>query len=249
MNIAVYGSGAMGQLVADLIRQSPHLSLAGIIDSKREDISKGIYLSLSKLENISNKKVEAIIDFSHPSNLEDILLIATSNSLPTLIATTGYSSKDLEDIRKASSLAPILFTRNTSIGVNLISKVVSSIASTLGDDFDIEIIEKHHNKKLDSPSGTAKMLYDSISTTNDYKLVNGREGMKKRETKDIGVHAIRGGSIVGEHSVIFAGLDEVIEIKHEALSKKIFAKGAIRGISYLKNKENGLYTMDDVLDI
>ena len=168
-----------------------------------------------------------------------------------MIATTGFTEKEIEKIESAAKEAPIIFSYNTSLGVNLLGELVKKMAGALGEGFDIEIMEKHHNKKLDSPSGTAKFLLDRVVEGHPEKLspVYGREGMARRETNEVGVHAVRGGSIVGEHSVIFAGEDEIVEIKHEALSKNIFVRGALKGIGFLKGKENNLYTMKDVLSL
>ena len=142
---------------------------------------------------------------------------------------------------------PVLFSGNFSIGVILMNRLVKEMTYILSDSFDIEIIEKHHNKKIDAPSGTANMLIESINETLDYKVVHGRSGIKPREKKEIGVHAVRGGTIVGEHEVIFAGRDELLTIKHEALSKMIFVKGAITGMNWLIHQESGMYSMEEVL--
>ena len=245
MNIVVYGAGTMSRLVAASLEVDDRFNLIGMIDKRVS--GEGIYSTPSEIEG----KIEGIIDFSHPSNLDEMLEFAEKSSIPVLIATTGFTDGEIEKIEKASANAPIIFTYNTSLGVNLLGELVNKMAGSLGIDFDVEIIEKHHNKKLDSPSGTAKFLLDKVidGHNDDLSPVYGREGMAKREKGEVGVHAIRGGSIVGEHSVIFAGEDEIIEIKHEALSKKIFVKGALTGVNFLKYKENGLYTMKDVLGL
>lgn len=245
MNIAVYGAGTMSRLVAASLEVDTRFNLMGMIDKRVS--GEGIYSTPSEIGG----KVEGIIDFSHPSNLDEMLEFAEKSSIPVLIATTGFTNVEIEKIEKASANAPIIFTYNTSLGVNLLGELVNKMVGSLGIDFDVEIIEKHHNKKLDSPSGTAKFLLDKVIDGHRDNLspVYGREGMVKREKGEVGVHSIRGGSIVGEHSVIFAGEDEIIEIKHEALSKKIFVKGALTGVNFLKYKENGLYTMKDVLGL
>lgn len=245
MNIAVYGAGTMSRLVAASLEEDARFNLMGMIDKRVSE--EGIYSTPDEID----KKVEGIIDFSHPSNLDEMLEFAKTSSVPVLIATTGFDADQIKNIEEASKEAPIIFTYNTSLGVNLLGELVNKMAGSLGIDFDVEIIEKHHNKKLDSPSGTAKFLLDKVvdGHRDDLSPIYGREGMAKREKGEVGVHAIRGGSIVGEHSVIFAGEDEIIEIKHEALSKKIFVRGALTGINYLQDKENGLYTMKDVLGL
>ena len=245
MNIAVYGAGAMGRLVAEGLIEDDRFNFVGMVDKRGG--GEGVYESLESIPN----DIEGIIDFSHPSNLGDLLTFVKSKEIPLLIATTGFTEKEIEKIESAAKEAPIIFSYNTSLGVNLLGELVKKMAGALGEGFDIEIIEKHHNKKLDSPSGTAKFLLDRVVEGHPEKLspVYGREGMARRETNEVGVHAVRGGSIVGEHSVIFAGEDEIVEIKHEALSKKIFVRGALKGIGFLKGKENNLYTMKDVLGL
>jgi len=247
MNIAVYGSGAMGCLVARTLEEDSRFNFVGMIDKEGADLDRKIFKDLGQI----SEKIEGIIDFSHPSNLNDLLKFATGEKVPVLVATTGFNEEEIKKIEEASQETSIVFTYNTSLGVNLLGEIAKQVSSVLGEDFDIEIIEKHHNKKLDSPSGTAKFLLGKVVEGHPEELspIYGREGMAKREKGEIGVHAIRGGSIVGEHSVIFAGEDEILEIKHEALSKKIFAKGALRGVYFLKDKTSGLYTMKDVLEI
>lgn len=245
MNIAVYGAGAMGQLVAQQLREDGRFNLMGIID--RRSSGEGIYGAPDEITG----DIEGIIDFSHPDNLDELLEFSGRRRIPLLIATTGFSGEQIGRIEEAAAKVPIIFTYNTSLGVNLLGELVNKMAGALGGDFDVEIVEKHHNKKLDSPSGTAKFLLDKVVEGHREELspTYGRNGMSKREKNEIGVHAIRGGNIVGEHSVIFAGADEIIEIKHEALSKNIFVKGALTGINFLKDRGNGLYTMKDVLGL
>lgn len=241
MDILICGAGAIGTRLASKIDGSEDMNLVGVVDT----------LKGQKLEDYSKANVDGVIDFSHPSNLEMVLTFAKLKNVATLIATTGFNNDDIKVIEEASKDAPIIFTRNTSLGINLMSGIVSQITKSLGMDFDIEVIEKHHNKKIDSPSGTAKLLIDSINSGKevDGESIYGREGLKKREHGEIGVHSIRGGTIVGEHSVIYAGEDEIIEIKHEAHSKNVFVQGAIRGITWLNGKENGMYTMANVLGL
>lgn len=237
MNIAVVGTGAMGSLLASRIEKTEDLTLTALVDH------------LSKASQIF-KASDVLIDFSHPSNLEAILEYGIKTNTPLVIATTGFDDSDLESIREASENIPILFTRNTSLGINVLSEILMRFSSVL-EEFDIEVIEKHHNQKLDAPSGTAKMLVNSIKSGlgQTYETVNGREGMKKRSTKEIGVHAIRGGTIVGEHSVLYAGNDEIIELKHTSLSKEVYVTGALKAARFLIENEKGLYSMKDVIDL
>lgn len=173
------------------------------------------------------------------------------NNTPIVIATTGLNIEDDKKIEDASKNIPIFKSANMSIGVNLLIDLVKKAALALQDNFDIEIIEKHHNKKVDAPSGTALMIADAINEEldNSMEYKYGREGKSaKREGNEIGIHAIRGGTIPGEHTVIFAGLDEIVEVKHTALSKNIFASGAVKAAKFIVNKENGLYKMENLMN-
>ncbi|MEG2852984.1 MAG: 4-hydroxy-tetrahydrodipicolinate reductase, partial [Hydrogenoanaerobacterium sp.] len=173
-------------------------------------------------------KADVIIDFSHPSALSGILAYAKAHKVGIVVATTGLSPAAIESVKAAASDIPVFYSANMSIGINLILELCAKAAAILEGNFDIEIVEKHHNQKVDAPSGTALMLADAISESlkNAPQYVYDRHSVrKKREENEIGIHSVRGGSIVGEHEVIFAGKDEVIEIKHQATSKEVFAVG------------------------
>jgi len=190
---------------------------------------------------------DVIIDFSHFSFTGNLVDYALSKRKPLVIATTGLSDEQENMIKDASKIIPIFRAKNFSLGINLIAHLIQE-AQALLTDFDIEIIEKHHNKKVDAPSGTAFLLADSLNESNEYAYQHGRYGKtSKRDKKEIGIHSLRGGTIVGEHSVIFAGTDEVIEFKHEAHSKKVFAKGSLKAAEYLINQKNGLFNMNDLI--
>lgn len=240
MKVAVCGYGAMGKLLSETLKGKKEIEFVGVIDRKDEKCFKNFDELL--------EKPEVIIDFSHVNNLESLLRYSVKNKIPILIATTGYNSEAIKEIEKASKEIPILMASNTSLGINLLNEIMKHIVPVL-EEWDIEIIEKHHNKKIDSPSGTAKTLLEKINGALIQKknYVYGRVGMEKREKNEIGIHSIRGGTIVGEHSVIFAGEDEIIEFKHEAHSKKVFVNGAITGAVWLSQKEPGLYEMKDLL--
>ncbi|MDU2111880.1 MAG: 4-hydroxy-tetrahydrodipicolinate reductase, partial [Clostridiales bacterium] len=203
---------------------------------------------LYKRMDYVEEKCDVIIDFSHPSNLDSILKYALANKTPIVLATTGYSQEDLDQIDIASKQIPILLSSNTSLGVNIFIELVKN-AATLLKNFDIEIIEKHHNKKVDSPSGTAVMIANAVKEIREQsEFIYGRHGRTgKRQQNEVGIHAVRGGTIVGEHSAIFAGNDEILEINHSARSKNVFAEGAIAAAKYLVNQEPGFYNMDDML--
>ncbi|TXJ44912.1 4-hydroxy-tetrahydrodipicolinate reductase [Brachyspira aalborgi] len=230
MKIIIHGTGTMSSILKSVAEAEEDLEVSGFAD------------------DLSNEKGDIIIDFSHFSRIPNMLNFAVNNNIPIVICTTGYDDKILSQIKEASSKIPILLSSNTSIGINLMNDLVSKMAENL-NGFDIEIIETHHNKKVDSPSGTAKTLFNAINQTleNKMNLINGREGNHKRDRNEIGIHSIRGGSVVGEHRVIFYGDDEAIEIKHSAMSKKIFVYGAIKAAKFLIGKKPNLYGMKDVL--
>lgn len=195
-------------------------------------------------------KADVIVDFSHHSSLPALLDYAKSTRTPLVVATTGHTEEELSMMKKASEEVAIFFSGNFSIGINLIISLAKQAAKTLGVDFDVEIIEKHHSKKLDSPSGTALMLADAISEERaEAEYVYDRHSVRKaREPKEIGIHSVRGGTIVGEHEVIFAGTNEVVSISHSAASREIFAAGALRAAAYLSGKSAGLYNMNDLIE-
>ena len=230
IKIIIHGTGTMSSILKNVIETEEDLEVSGFAD------------------DLTNEKGDIIIDFSHFSRIPNMLNFAVNNNIPIVICTTGYDDKILSQIKEASPKIPILLSSNTSIGINLMNDLVSKMAENL-NGFDIEIIETHHNKKVDSPSGTAKTLFNAVNQTleNKMNLINGREGNHKRDKNEIGIHSIRGGSVVGEHRVIFYGDDEAIEIKHSAMSKKIFVYGAIKAAKFLIGKKPNLYGMKDVL--
>ncbi len=195
-------------------------------------------------------KADAIVDFSHHSSLPSLVEYAKKTRTPLVIATTGHTESELELMKEASKEIAIFFSGNFSIGINLIINLAKQAARTLGIDFDIEIIEKHHNKKLDAPSGTALMIANSIADEREEsEYVYDRHSTRHaRESKEIGIHAVRGGTIVGEHEVIFAGSNEVITLSHSAASREIFATGALRAAAYIAKKSIGLYNMTDLIE-
>lgn len=241
MKIAVYGAGVMAQFVKESIIKSNN-EFVGFVDP----LGNGDF---EKLKNISIE-YDGIIDFSHYSLIDDVLESAIDKNVPLLIATTGHTEEQLKKIEEATKKIPVIKATNTSVGVTVINEIVA-YATKLLNDFDIEIVEKHHNRKIDAPSGTATTLLEVVkeNLNENYSTVYGREGHCKREEKEIGVHAIRGGNIVGEHTVIYAKNDEIIEIKHEALSRKIFADGAVKAMLYLNDKKPGKYIMKDVIGL
>lgn len=240
-------NGKMGHVVSGLVSERKDCKIvAGF------DIDGGIKESfpvLSEPEHFDGT-ADVIIDFSHPSFVPKLLKFSITNKIPAVIATTGMSDEQIEMIKAASKEVPIFFSANMSIGINLLLSLAQKAAALLSPDFDIEIVEKHHNQKLDAPSGTALMIADSISEVLAEKpdYVFDRHSERKKRTKnEIGIHSVRGGTIVGEHEVIFAGKDELIEIKHTAMSKQIFAVGAINAAIFLAKSKPGLYDMGDLV--
>ena len=194
---------------------------------------------------------DVIVDFSHPDNLEGLLSYAVRRRIPIVLCTTGYSGEQLEKIRAAAAKSPVFRSGNMSLGINLLLRLVRETSAALGESFDVEIIEKHHNRKVDAPSGTALMLADAAGEALPYgaKYVYDRQSVRrKRERNEIGISSVRGGTIVGEHEVLFAGPDEVVELKHSAQSRDVFANGAVTAARFMAGvKKPGYYTMDDVL--
>ncbi|MEC9485306.1 MAG: 4-hydroxy-tetrahydrodipicolinate reductase [Candidatus Izemoplasma sp.] len=238
MNIIISGYGAMGKTLLDEIGNVKAFGVCGVVDMQQE-------YGVSDFSQIETS-CDVVIDFSHPDQLHTVLDYGLDTKTPLVIATTGMSHEQEKAIETASKHIPILYTGNTSLGINVMNHIVKHMTDVL-DDFDIEIIEKHHNQKIDAPSGTAKMLLSSVQERRNIKAVYGRNGVSKRDKNDITIHALRGGTIPGEHSVIYAGDDELIEIKHTALSKRIFAKGALKAAQYIIKQPSGLYDMTDVL--
>lgn len=203
-------------------------------------------------ENISDfpGKADVIVDFSHHSSLPSLLKYAKQTKTPLVVATTGHTDEELSLMRECADEIAIFHSGNFSIGINLLVNLAKQAARTLGVDFDIEIVEKHHNKKLDAPSGTALMIADAVaSERKSSEYVYDRHSVRKaREASEIGIHSIRGGTIVGEHEIIFAGNNETVSISHSAASREIFAAGALRAAIYLANKKTGLYNMSDLIE-
>ena len=238
-------SGSMGKVLTKCANEDSELEI--VCGSSKDDLDVPFktYHKMSEVEELA----DVIIDFSHHSTIDDTLSYAIKTKTPLVIATTGFNDEELTKIKKASNIIPIFHSSNMSLGVNVLVKLVKEAAKSL-NGFDIEIIEKHHNKKLDAPSGTAVMIANGVKEVlPDSEYIYGRHGRSdKRSSNEIGIHAIRGGTIVGEHTTIFAGHDEVVEIKHSAQSKDIFAKGAIAAAKFLVKQEAGYYNMNNMLN-
>lgn len=248
INVLVSGAlGKMGRIVLSLLEGDTSARAVCGVDKMAESevLSCPVYSDFSKVE----EEVDVVIDFSSPAALTSLLSFAKAKKCALVLATTGYSKEQLEEISLATKEVPIFKTANFSIGINLLTKLVKQAAEFLGEKYDVEIVEKHHNQKADAPSGTALMLADSVNEAfeNEKDYLYGRCGKVGKRGKEIGIHAVRGGTIVGEHDVLFCGEDEVITFSHRADSKKVFATGAIRAAKFVAGKAPGLYDMKDVL--
>lgn len=240
-------NGKMGKVVSSVAQAQSDMEIVGGFDINTESV-----MGCKVHENPCDYKGEAdvVIDFSHPDNLSGLLEYAKKMGTPLVIATTGLSEEQKNEMKKAAEHVPIFFSANMSLGVNLLIELAQKATKVLADQFDIEIIEKHHNQKIDAPSGTALAIADSINDvlTERKEYIYDRHAVRKKRSKnEIGIHAVRGGTIVGEHEVIFAGKDEVIELKHQAMSKEIFAVGAVAAAKYLIGKAPGMYSMRDLV--
>ena len=196
-----------------------------------------------------NVEVDAIIDFSHHSATPKLLEFAIANKIPVVVCTTGHTDEETALIKAAAEKIPVFFSRNMSVGINLLIELAKQAAKVLAD-YDIEIVEKHHNKKLDAPSGTALMIADEVADTVDFDAQYVYERQSKREARgknEIGISSVRGGTIVGEHDIMFCGADEIITISHSAASREVFARGALRAAAYIAGKAPGFYDMSTMI--
>lgn len=241
-------NGRMGQMITDMVKQDDECTIvAGIDIVDNRDNGYPVYTKLADCD----VEADAIIDFTSATDFESRMDYAVDKQIPIIECSTGLSEEQMDYLKKESEKVAVLKSANMSLGINLLMKLLKEAAVKLaGDGFDVEIVEKHHNQKLDAPSGTALALADSINEAMDdrYEYIYDRSQVRqKRDKKELGISAVRGGTIVGEHEVIFAGTDEVITFKHTAYSRAVFAKGSITAAKYLKGKAAGLYDMSDVL--
>ena len=249
-NIILSGcNGKMGKVITACVANNNDCRIVAGVDINTEALSNfPVYSSFDEIKETA----DVIIDFSHPSVLNDLLAFAKAKKLALVLATTGFSASQTELIKSAAKEIPLFFTFNMSLGINLLVALSKKAAEVLSGNFDTEIIEKHHNQKLDAPSGTAIMLAEAINETLDHKMMYEYDRHSKREKRpsnEIGIHSIRGGNIGGEHEVIFAGHDEVITLAHRATSKEVFAVGAIKAAIYMNGKSAGLYDMNNVITL
>jgi len=240
-------NGRMGTVLTDLVAKTTDMQVVTGIDVFELPRDYPVFSSLADCD----VKADVIIDFSSPKGLGTWLPVAVERKLPVVVATTGMDGEQLKLLEEASNRIPLFQSGNMSLGINLVQQLLQSSAKVLGDRFDVEIIEKHHNLKKDSPSGTALMLADSINSVrvNKYRYVCGREGGDTlRKNDELGIHSLRGGTIVGQHEVSFAGQDEVITIGHQAFSRQVFGTGALAAARYVVRMRPGRYSMQDMIN-
>ncbi len=241
-------NGAMGRTITELVAAQKDILIVAGVDKNLE--FKQDYPVYNSLEEVK-EEADVIVDFASATAVDHLLDYCVKKKMPVVLCTTGLSKEQVEKVSETAKETAVLRSANMSLGINLLLKLVKEAAKTLAvSDFDIEIVEKHHNQKLDAPSGTALALADSINEAlnNEYHYEYDRSKRhEKRDEKEIGISAVRGGSIVGEHDVIFAGKDEVVTFSHTAYSKAIFGKGAIEAAKFLAGKPAGLYNMSDVI--
>ncbi|RME87837.1 MAG: 4-hydroxy-tetrahydrodipicolinate reductase [Planctomycetota bacterium] len=251
--------GRMGKRIAALSMEDNELELIQPLEHEGHPCLGKSYGSFighpemeSKISSSLEKKVDGIIDFSSPKGLRAILEKAKASKIPLVSGTTGLEKEDMLALQEASQNIPILYSTNMSLGINLLRRLVREVARALGNDFDIELVEAHHNQKADAPSGTCMTLFEDICQVlkRDPQQVAryGREGKPGKRTKEeIGLHALRMGSVVGDHRVYFASQEEILELSHRAQSRDVFAKGALKGLKWIIHQKPGLYSMEDML--
>lgn len=251
MNVLIHGCcGKMGHVVADIAAANEQMQICAGVDVYNDGTCTfPVYRQLTDV----TEKVDVIIDFSSAKAVDALLDYCESTSVPLVLCSTGLSAEQMERVKTVSQKTAILKSANMSLGINLLMKVLGEISPLLADaGYDIEIVEKHHNLKLDAPSGTALALADSVNEACDERfeyIYDRSQRRQRREKKELGISAVRGGTIVGDHDVIFAGLDEVITLSHRAYSKSVFAKGAVSAAAFLVGKAPGMYDMSDVVKL
>jgi len=241
-------NGYMGRVVTSMVNDDAKTTIVAGIDINTEKLAD--YPVFADPGEIT-EKADVIIDFSSPAAIDGLLNHALAHKTPLILCATGYSEEQLNKIENSSKQIPIFRSGNMSLGINLLADLIRRACTVLGDDFDVEIIERHHRRKVDAPSGTALMLADAASDALPYKAEYIFERESKREPRnnhEIGISAVRGGTIVGVHDVVFAGQDEVIELRHTAASRDVFAAGTLRAAKFMVNKPPDIYSMKDVLE-
>ncbi len=240
-------NGKMGKVIQSVVSGRDNCEIVAGVDINTESNGFPVYSSFEEIK----EDADVIIDFSNPALLNSLLYYSEKKSIPVVIATTGYDDSQKKQIEEAAKKTAVFFTYNMSLGINLLANLAKKAVEVLGDEFDIEIIEKHHNQKIDAPSGTALMLADAICEEIQKPMKYEYDRHSKREKRaknEIGMHAVRGGTIVGEHEIIFAGRDEIITLSHSARSKEIFAVGAVNAAIFMADKKSGMYSMKEMIE-
>lgn len=240
-------NGKMGKVLQEIIGQQAEMQVVAGVDREEFTAEFPTFTQISDVD----VPADVIIDFSHFSNVPAILAFAVEKKIPVVIATTGLEEEQKQALLAASQQTAVFFSANMSLGINLLAKAIREITPLLEDEFNVEIVEKHHNLKKDSPSGTALLLADAVndSVKEKKEYIYGRHGNDlSNPLSELGIHAVRGGTIPGEHTVIYAGPDEIIELNHFALSRNIFANGAVKAAKYINKKPAGLYDMEKLID-
>lgn len=235
MNVIVVGFGKMGQLVKNTCEAHGHSVLMVVDNTNCHDLE------------VLQERVDVVIDFSHPDNLAWMLPYVKKSGAALVCGTTGINDLQRKQIEELGNTNRIIYSANYSLGIAVFKEVLTMITPMLQDGFDIEVTEKHHNQKQDAPSGTAKLLVETMNPDHAFKEVHGRHGMVGKRQKEIGIHAVRGGTLAGEHTVSFYGDDESFEITHTATSRQIFVNGAVKAAEFIVQQANGSYTMKDLL--
>lgn len=240
-------NGKMGKVIQSVVSGRDNCEIVAGVDINTESNGFPVYSTFEEIK----EDADVIIDFSNPALLNSLLSYSEKKSIPVVIATTGFDDSQKKQIEEAAKKTAVFFTYNMSLGINLLANLAKKAVEVLGDEFDIEIIEKHHNQKIDAPSGTALMLADAIceEIQKPMKYEYDRHSKREKRTKnEIGMHAVRGGTIVGEHEIIFAGRDEIITLSHSARSKEIFAVGAVNAAMFMADKKSGMYSMKEMIE-
>lgn len=239
--------GQMGRVISQRVAEEGRMEIVAGVDKRAGAV--GGYPVYSRMEECT-QAADVVLDFSHPSSLPATLRYGLEHHCPLVIATTGLGEQEIASIHEAARQIPVFFTFNMSLGINLMTELCRQAAAVLGEGFDVEIIERHHNQKIDAPSGTAIMLAETLAQALPHpsEFVFDRHSVRrKRGEQEIGIHSVRGGNMVGEHEVLFAGTDETFSLIHRAQSKGVFATGALRAAQFLQGKPAGLYSMKELL--
>lgn len=252
MNIILNGSsGRMGRFIVSKCEEDANLNIICGVDKFPAKADFPVFESIEDVGDEFSSSADCLIDFSNSTAFEGVISFCVKNRIPAVIATTGLGEEQKKKLNDAAKEIPVFFSGNMSIGVNLLTELAKTAAKVLGDDFDIEIVEMHHNQKLDAPSGTAYMIADEIKqelSSDTYYEYDRHLKREKRNKNEIGIHSLRGGTVTGEHSVIFAGNDEIVTLSHSARSRNLFATGALNAAKFIAGKNPGLYSMKDLIN-